>query len=501
MDLIDRRTLIASAAAFSLAAPAYARRADPRLASDFDAAIARAMALDLSPGLSVAVYTRDGVYTQAAGLADRATGERATPDTAFYVASSTKSLTGLALASLQQKGQLDLETTLAAYAPDAGFPASVKPDQVRLKDLLSHTSGIENNPISYRLAFTGEHDPKTLWGLLAASRPNAKSPLGRFEYANTGYNIATILTDRNLGVRWQDLLRREVFAPAGMTRASALMSEAKARGWSIARPHVIGASGRVEPAYLEKTDQTMQSAGGVVMSGADALRWLEFMVEGGRLDGRQVIAAETVRAICAPVATVGDRFGDYPRDHYGLGWYLGAYRDERMLHDFGGFSGFRTHVSFLPERGVGVAVFANDSTVAFWMVDALANYIYDRTAGRADAASRYDEALRRVDAGRTRLAKQIAERASRPSMLSRPPEAYAGVYENDQWGRIVVTADGRALKARYGVMHATAEPYTMKDSVRIELAPGSGDVVVFQGDGAAPDALLFKVQRFVRSKA
>lgn len=498
MTLISRRSLIAAAGAVSLAAPAYARGADPKLAADFDAAIAKAMALDLSPGLSVAVYTRSGVYTRAAGVADRVTGERATPETAFYVASSTKSLTGLALASLQQQGRLDLETTLAAYAPDAGFPASVKPDQVRLRDLLSHTSGIENNPISYRLSNTGEHDPQTLWRLLAASRPNLKSPLGRFEYVNTGYNIATILTDRKLGVRWQDLLQREVFGPAGMTRATAVMSQAQTRGWPVAKPHAIDAAGRVTRAYLEKTDQTMQSAGGVVMSGADAGRWLEFMIEGGKVDGRQVIPAAAVQAICAPLATVGDKFGDYPRDHYGLGWYLGAYHGERMLHDFGGFSGFRTHVSFLPERGVGVAVFANDSTVAFWMVDALANYIYDRTAGRADAASTYDEALKRVDAGRTKLVKQIAERASRASMLTRPLEAYAGIYENDQWGRIVVSADAGALKTRFGVMHATAEAYPLKDAVRVELTPGSGDVLVFQGEGAAPDALLFKVQRFMR---
>src|SRR5688500_6780825 len=84
------------------------RQSDLALAPEIDAAVERAMALDLSPGLGVAVYSRQGVYARGFGLADVDTRERASAETAFFIASSTKSLTALALACLQGRGKLNL---------------------------------------------------------------------------------------------------------------------------------------------------------------------------------------------------------------------------------------------------------------------------------------------------------------------------------------------------------------------------------------------------------
>jgi CubicO group peptidase (beta-lactamase class C family) len=500
-----RRSLLVGAGALALGGSARARTPSAacrfKLASDLDSAIARAMAMNASPGLAVAVYSRDGVYASGFGVTDIDTGERATADTAFYVASSTKSLTALALSILHQRGDFNLDETLAAYAPDAPFPEAVRPREVRFRDLLSHTGGIENVPIGYRVAFTGQHDPETLWRLLAASKPNLQAPLGHFKYTNIGYNIATVLTDRRLGRRWQDLLHREIFKPAGMTRTTAVMSRAKAAHWSIAKPHGLSSSGRVERIYLEKTDQTMQSAGGVIMSANDAVRWLEFLVEGGRIAGRQVVSATALQPTMTPLAQVGARFAEYAREQYGLGWYVGSYRGERMLHDFGSFAGFRAHVSFLPDRGIGVAAFVNDETVAFPLVDVLANYIYDSTGGREDAATRFEAGLASVNLNRNMLQEQAASRAAHPWLLSRPRAAYAGVFESKEMGRLEVAVEGDAIQVRFGILHALAEPFTLPESLRVELAPGSGSVLAFDREGAIPDSILLDGQRFVRAKA
>ena len=210
-----------------------------------------------------------------------------------------------------------------------------------------------------------------MWSLLASSKVNERAPLGTFRYTNTGYNIATLLTDRKTGVNWQSLLTREIFNPAGMTHSSASM--VGAARWTLARPHGYSLdTQRSERIPLEKTDKTMQSAGGVVMSAHDAARWLELLAEDGRLQGRQVIPAAALQAARAPVATVNEKRDDFTRESYGLGWYIGHYRDDVMLHAFGSFAGARSHVSYLPDRRVGVAVFANDSTVSAVVVDLVA---------------------------------------------------------------------------------------------------------------------------------
>lgn len=497
---MNRRTLLLSAGAAAIAACASPAEREFSLASDVDAALARAMALGAAPGLSVAVYSREGVYTRGLGVTDVETSEPVTADTAFYIASSTKPLTALAFALLEDRGELDLQQSLAAYAPDAPFPAAVRPSEVKLRDLLTHTHGIENDAIVHRTAFSGEHDPETLWRLLGASTPNQDAPLGRFEYTNVGYNIATILTDRRLGVRWQDLLEREIFAPAGMRRATAIMS--RGASWPVARPHRSALTGGARRLYLEKTDQTMQSAGGVIMSANDAVRWLELMVEEGRVGGRQIAPAAVIQATRTPHADVAGEFQGYERAQYALGWYTGAYRGEPMLHHFGGFAGFRAHVSYLPERRIGVAAFVNDGSAAFPLVDAIANYVYDRTAGREDADTAFDEALanvaRRREQGAERVHADRANRASREWLLTRPKAAYAGVYENAEYGRIEVSVSGDTLTVRNGVLHAIAEPFTQPDSIRVELIPFTGMPIMFLGDGPAPEALVFERQRFER---
>ena len=130
---MNRRNLLFSAGAAALAACASAPRRQFPLAADLDAAIARAMQFGLAPGLSVAVYTREGAYARGFGVTDVETGEPASADTAFYIASSTKPLTALALAKLHHRGALNLDDTLAAFAPDAAFPAVARSSEARLR--------------------------------------------------------------------------------------------------------------------------------------------------------------------------------------------------------------------------------------------------------------------------------------------------------------------------------------------------------------------------------
>jgi CubicO group peptidase (beta-lactamase class C family) len=335
-----------------------------------------------------------------------------------------------------------------------------------------------------------------------SANPTSRHHSGTFRYANISYNIATLLTDRKLGVRWQDLLQREIFEPAGMTRTTAFMSRAKTSGWSIAKPHRLDRSGMRERSYLEKTDQTMHSAGGVVMSAQDAARWLELIIEEGRVGGRRCVPAEAVQGTRAPIATVNAELDGYRREHYGLGWYIGPYRNERMLHHFGGFSGCRAHVSYLPDQAIGVAAFTNDSTVGLRLVNAIANYVYDRAGGYPDAQQRLEAAL---DANKARYdeaaRKIVANRASRANLqlnLTRSRAAYAGAYENADWGRVDVTVENSSLRVAFGVMRALAEPHGKPDAVWVELEPGEGEVLQFDGDGIEPTSLTLDGRRFDR---
>ncbi len=497
-----RSFLLAGAAALTACATRAPVQAGFAHADRIDAAVAQALdAVQSCPGFALALYTRGGVYARGYGVADVETGEPASADTAFYIASTTKPLTALAFARLHGAGAFDLDAPVATYAPNAPFPAAVRPNEVTFRHLFTHTHGISNSPIANRVAFTGLHDPETLWRLLGVSEVNRDAPLGRYEYANVGYNIATVLTDRRMGLPWQNLLRREVFDPLGMTHTSARMSEAA--NWPRARPHMMDyATGRPIRTYLEKTDSTMQSAGGVVMSANDALRWLELLCEDGRVGGRQIVTAEVMQEARAPYVATGDEDEGVPVQ-YGLGWNVSQNQGEPAFYHGGGFSGFRSMVAYLPRRGAGLAMFANDNSYSGPAMMALLRYVFALTqSGGADPEADLAAALDRARQQRAEIAARVAadraNRAQRSWRLTRPRAAYAGTYRSELYGDIEVATAGERLEVRFGVMHAAAEPFTRPDSIRLELVPGQGSALLFEGDGAQPEALLYQQARFDR---
>src|SRR5690242_15925470 len=77
------------------------------------------------------------------------------PDTGYYIGSTTKAYTGLATAILANRGLIDLDAPISKYLPETKLT-------VTLRAFLTHSSGIENNGITYRTAYTGEHTPEQL---------------------------------------------------------------------------------------------------------------------------------------------------------------------------------------------------------------------------------------------------------------------------------------------------------------------------------------------------
>ena len=98
-------------------------------------------------------------------------------------------------------------------------------------------------------------------------------------YSNFGYNVAAMVIDRVRPEGWRRYLDSAVYRPAGMRETYARLSGLDAR--RIAKPHVLNAAGGFTTLPFEKTDATMNSAGGHVAT-LDGPRAL-----GDRADGRR----------------------------------------------------------------------------------------------------------------------------------------------------------------------------------------------------------------------
>jgi CubicO group peptidase (beta-lactamase class C family) len=500
------RTALSTLVAMPLAVAAAAAQpteADTAARRDIAAFAHRVVdELAAAPGVAVAVVRGDKpIYVETFGLATTVPRRPADARSLFYLASSTKPFTGLAIASLGRKGLIDLDAPVSRWLPDSGLPPAIAAT-VTLRELASLQAGVDNEPITTRLAFTGDHSPALLQRLLAETRPIDKAPRGTFRYSNGGFNIATLLIERKLGLSWQRLVEREVLIPAGMRSTTPYPSRAARAGRTLAAGHVAERGAPVQTG-LQKSDALMQSAGGLYTTAADLARWLSLQLGDGVVAGRRVFPAGLVAGTHKPLVRLEADFGPYHRTGYGLGWYSAIERGAPMIHAFGSFVGNWSHVSFRPERGVGVAVLANEEAFGGQVTGLISDYAYDRLQGVPDIEARYSEELAatkaRVAEARIQAAAEAAKRAARTWMLTLPRSAYAGVYANPAYGTIKVANTAQGLTISFGLLRAAAEPFTRPDTVRVAFTPSQASVVAFRpGPDGTVSALAFSDITFTR---
>jgi CubicO group peptidase (beta-lactamase class C family) len=467
-------------------------QSNPQRTSDFvaayDAYIKRTMEqLPDIPVLAVVVIKDDKpIFVRAYGMADKEAGMKADADTLFYIASSTKSFTAMSAALLDREGKIKLDDPISKYSMGVTFKNQLPADKIAVRDLLTHTSGLRNEPLVFRMAFSGQSDPADMKRVFGEATTFTEARYGKYNYDNLGYNIYGVLLENHLNRKWQDVLQEKIFDPVGMKHTTAYISRAQVKKWKVAVPYLFDAmSGTMIRSPLAKTDSNMQSAGGIFASVSDIGRWLNLNMNDGKLGGKQVIPAEVVRAVHTgytqtmrvPEPFVGE-------GQYGLGWQIGKYRNQTVIYHHGGFPGYASHISYLPEKKIAIAVLVTGDIAAAKSGHIVATYGYDWWLQTPDFQQAYDKQL---DATVTNYAKwrqaaqaSASERAKRTSQLTRPLADYAGTYRNETLGTIEITAVGNNLAVRMGSINAVATPFTEKETIRVEMVPGQGEVIKFE---------------------
>src|SRR5688572_17297701 len=242
-----------------------AARSSKEFTDSFDGYIRKTMErLPDIPGMAVVVIKDDKpIFVRAYGMADKEAGIKAEPDTLFYIASSTKAFTALAAAMLDQEGKIRFADPITKYTTGVSFQNEI-PDKVTVRDLLTHTSGLRNSPLVNRMAFTGQIDEREIDHVFAQGTTYAEDRYGKYAYDNLGYNIYGLLLQKSQNLKWQDLLQKRVFDPARLKHTTARISVARAKKWNVAAPYILDfSSNKIIRSVLDKTDENMQSAGGM----------------------------------------------------------------------------------------------------------------------------------------------------------------------------------------------------------------------------------------------
>ena len=435
------------------------------------------------PGMSI-VFVKDDeiLLNQGFGFADLPNRIKSTQETNYYIASCTKSFTALLASILDKEGIIKLNDPLAKYFPHISFDQQLEAGKITIRDLLTHTSGIENDPLSYRMAYSGIHDLETRITLMKECQPN-KAGHGNFSYTNTGYNIYAIILEKATGRTWKDWLDQEIFQPLRLNRTTAYMSKASLEKWPQATPHLGRSVANIEAVYLKKKDNTMQAAGGLITSAEDLGKWLQVQIGDGYIDGKQIFSSSMIQVNRSPIAKGTTRNRIFEGEGYGLGWQIGKYNDNQVIWHFGGFPGFYTHISYLPDQKLGVAVLINEGFAGGRLMNLFASYAYDYFLGTEDVNEKYKKKAKELAVGLNKALEKIKkdeqERAERIWQLSKPLYQYCGTFTNKFFGPVTINQNDSKLMVQHGNLSCIATAFTKPETMRVEMVPGRGEVIEF----------------------
>jgi len=154
------------------------------------------------PGLSIAIIEDARVVWQRSfGVANAATGQPVKDDTVFEAASLSKPVFAYAVLKLVERGKLDLDTPLAKYLPQPYVENDERANRITARMVLSHTTGFPN------------------WSFNQPLRTQF-NPGERFSYSGEGFVYLQRVVEHLTGQPLEALMRKEVFAPLGMSGSS-----------------------------------------------------------------------------------------------------------------------------------------------------------------------------------------------------------------------------------------------------------------------------------------
>jgi len=326
----------------------------PQQVTAIDRYMAAEMRREDVPGVAVGIYSRGQVLlTKGYGLANIELNVSVKPDTIFQSGSVGKQFTSAAIMMLVEEGKVGLDDSIVKYFPNA--PQSWQ--AIRVKNLLSHTSGLseyESNertgpsgPFYLRLDYTEDEIVNKIEALPIEFKPGDK-----WDYRNTNYVLLGVIIHKVTGSFYADYLQQRIFKPLGMS-STRLISEAdiipnRSAGYEVKGEKLQNQSW-VSPTFNSTAD------GALYFNVLDVAKW------DAALYGTKVLKQSSLDQSWT-VFSLND--GKPNNGNYGFAWMIPSVSGHKLVEHSGAWQGFRCHFLRYPDDGISVVVLANSDSAS-----------------------------------------------------------------------------------------------------------------------------------------
>ena len=317
-------------------------------------------------GASLRVVGFDGPLRHVSfGLENRATAAPVDEATIYHWASITKTLTGIAILQLRDRGKLSLDDPILQYLPE--LSAVHNPfgpmNAITIRQILSHTAGFRAGT----WPFGGDKDwhpfEPTDWSQLVAMLPYTEvefAPGSKYSYSNPGIIYLGRVVEKISGEPWETYTDKNILRPLGMTlsffdRAPYHLVEDRSHSYSVSK-------GKMEEGRFDFDTGITVSNGGLNAPLGDMEKYVRFLLGHAETGiGARVLARASIEEMWKPVALVEAAGED--RVDMGLCFFIERRGKRRLIGHSGSQNGFISHLYLDPAARAGYVVsFNTDAT-------------------------------------------------------------------------------------------------------------------------------------------
>ena len=397
------------------------------------------------PGLAIAIV-RDGKIIHSKGHGFRDVGKRlpVTTKTLFAVGSITKSFAVVTLGTLADEGKLDWDKPVREYLPNFRLYDPVASEQVTVRDLVSHRSGLPSHDF---FMYHGGFSQKEMIERLRYLEPSHDLRT-TFQYTNVLFMAAGYLSGQLAGTTWEDLVRQKVLLPLQMEHTNFSVRECQKSG-DFALPYKKADEG-IEEIPHQFLNFPEEGAAGIMNSNIeDMSRYLLFYLNDGNNGKTQVLSRENLVQMQTAMMTrppwLYTEFGPFS---YGMGLSLTTYRGHKCAMHGGGLNGFRALFSFMPEQKTGVIVLTNGESL---LPEIVTFNAYDRllSLDHVPWNKRFKEQQQKQKESAAEAEKKAYTTRKTGTRPSHALQDYVGEYEHPGYGIVRIDFQNGELRAAY----------------------------------------------------
>ena len=314
---------------------------------------------------------RDGrvVVAEPLGLQDLDSKVPVDAETIFHWASITKTMTGIAIMQLRDRGLLKLDDPIVRYVPELARVHNPFGDTgaITIRQLMSHSAGFGGATWRWRDRDWQPFEPPS-WAQLAAMLPYTEvkfRPGSRFSYSNPGIVYLGQVIERLSGEDFEVYVDKNILKPLGMhssyfDRTPPYLLPHRSHSYHIRDGK------RVEAPFDVDTGVTV-SNGGLNAPLPDMARYVAFLLGDPKRQAEYdlVLKRSSLEEMWRPQISAGEDFTQgrmAPTTWSGLSFFLDRTDGIRIVGHNGDQNGFRAYLSLCPDQHMGSLLAFNTET-------------------------------------------------------------------------------------------------------------------------------------------